>query len=173
MTWNAIAQNIYLDSKSDQIIALGQTVGKRRWAGISCNVLPANRFSHKLCSPSLEQGQVSAIQDPIHPSSVNHNQMRLSFFLLPTFTQLLICLCWYLWVKIAKQLQLNRGCLTQELLCPEQSGSYVLTWIEEKKQSTFEDPLDQRQEQRCSWQLPFVSLVVGNSLYRARHISER
>ena len=94
-------------------------------------------------------------------------------FLLLTFTQLLICLCWYLWVKIAKQLQLNRGCLTQELLCPEQSGSYVLTWIEEKKQSTFEDPLDQRQEQRCSWQLPFVSLAVGNSLYRARHISER
>ena len=44
-------------------------------------VLPANRFSHKLCSPSLEQGQVSAIQDPIHPSSVNHNQMRLSFFI--------------------------------------------------------------------------------------------
>ena len=62
-------------------MALGQTVGKRRWAGIRCDVLPANRFSHKLCSPSLEQGQVSAIQDPIHPSSVNHNQVRLSFFI--------------------------------------------------------------------------------------------
>ena len=83
MTWNAIAQNIYLDSKSDQIMALGQTVGKRLWAGISCNVLPANRFSHKLCSPSLEQGQVSAIRDPSHPSSVNHNQLRLSFFYYP------------------------------------------------------------------------------------------
>ena len=62
-------------------MALGQTVGKRRWAGISCNVLPANRFSHKLCSPSLEQGQVSAIQDPIHPSSVNHETETEFFFI--------------------------------------------------------------------------------------------
>ena len=90
MTWNAIAQNIYLDSKSDQIMALGQTVGKRRWASISCNVLPANRFSHKLCSLFLGQDQVWAIQDPIPPVSITLNWDWVSWM---TFTYTTFHMC--------------------------------------------------------------------------------
>ena len=155
-------------------MALNHSVGKKESNGKRC--LPAYKFylpiGFLISFAVFFLGRIRYEQSRTLYLQYQSQSIETEFLEWLSLIQLFICV-----LVATSGWKSPSNCSLTEDASPKSScalSNQVHRFLTElKTKITFEDLLDQRQEQRCNWQLPFLSHVVENSRYKARRISER